>query len=345
MLDTDIKTYNAAEVSKLASNGGRCSDTQVISGVINNVWPHVPKAERTAGAFLYRKLFTAAEDDTDGTMIASLQLIDRPTLGEDYISAFVGTATDTQGDITGAMTGTDTERKYGAAYIKNSITAGGSTITVTVEHIKFASGNDALFQAGDKIQLKSLPTPDSATGTSEDLTIDTIDAVDVLDVTFTVAESIANDYTANDGHSRCVSMIDYGDIQCSTDNYVVTTAGDGDYDYTNNPLTTDNIGTVEDSLTIEFTDDTSFTVIGSSGIDYGAGSKGVDFSPTNAAKTKPYFTLLAAGFSGLWAAADSITVDIHHAKYATWYRREVPAGCASLANNKLTTVTAAESAS
>ena len=343
MLDSDIKKYHAAEVSKLASNGGRCGTTVIQTGVVNNVWPQVPRAERTAGAFLYRKVFTAADDDTDGTLMAAQEMIDRPTNAGDTIVAFVGTATDTLGDIANALPdGLDTERKYGAAYIKNALTAGNSTITVTVELAKFASGAEAIFQAGDAIQLKDKLTPDAVAGNQEEHVIATIDSVVDLDVTFTVVGTFASDYVV-DGNSRCVSIIDYGDTKTSTDTYVVTTAGDGDFDSATYPVLCDNIGTVEDAITLQFTDATNFVVTGSSGIDYGTGSTGVDFIPNNADKSKPYFTIEFAGFSGTFAAADTITFNIHESKYATWYRREVPIDCPSLANNLLTTVTVGES--
>ncbi|MBU1140878.1 MAG: hypothetical protein KKA76_18030 [Proteobacteria bacterium] len=337
MLDTDIKTYHAAEVSALATNGGRMSVNQVISGVVNNVWPHVPRAERLAGAVLHRKLFDKAADDTDGTLLATQKWIDRPTLGEDRIVAFAGTQTDTQADITG------NERKYGAAYLKTDIAAGVSTFVVTVEDAALASGTDAIFQDGDPIRLTNMATPDAATGTEEFLTISGAPTVLGLDVTITVAEVIANPYTVV-GESRAMSIMDKGDIACSVENFQVTAAGTGAYDNINYPVICDNIGTVEDSITLQFTDATHFNVIGSSGIAYGSGDTATDFSPSNPDFTKPYFTLEAAGFSGIFAAGDAITWDIHPAAFAYWLRRTVPAGCASLANNKLTAVTAGESA-
>ncbi len=337
MLDTDIKTYHSAEVSALVTNGGRMSVNQVTSGVVNNVWPHVPRAERLAGAILHRKLFDKAADDTDGTLLAAQKWIDRPTLGEDLIVAFAATQTDTQADITG------NERKYGAAYIKTDIAAGVSTFVVTVEAAALASGTDAIFQDGDPIRLTDKLTPDAVAGNEEFLTISGVPTVVGLDVTITVAEVIANAYAVID-EARVMSIMDKGDIACSVDTFVVTSAGDGAYDDTTYPVTCDNIGTVEDAITLEFTDATHFTVTGSSGIGYGSGDTATDFIPSNPDFTKPYFTLEFAGFSGVFAAGDTITWNIHPAAFAYWLRRTVPAGCASLANNKLTAVTAGESA-
>ena len=337
MLDTDIKTYHAAEVSALATNGGRMGINEVISGVVNNVWPHVPRAERLAGAVLHRKLFDKAADDTDGTLLAAQKWIDRPTLGEDLIVAFAGTQTDTQGDLSGS------ERKYGAAYIKTDIAASGSTFTVTVEDASLASGPDAIFQDGDPIRFTDKLTPDAVAGNEEFLTISGVPTVVGLDVTITVAEVIANGYAVID-EARVMSIMDKGDIKCSVDTFLVTAAGTGAYDDSTYPIICDNIGTVEDAITLQFTDATHYTVTGSSGIAYGSGDTATDFIPMNGDFSKPYFTLLAAGFSGTFAAGDTITWNIHPAAFAYWLRRTVPAGCASLANNKVTTVTAGESA-
>lgn len=337
MLDADIKSYKAAEVSAASTNGGRMSANLITSGVVNNVWPHVSKAQRLAGQTLYRKIFVKAADDSDGTFTSAQHWLDQPTDGDDSIVAFEGTQSDTQADVDG------TERKYGCALVKTNITAGAQTFTVTVEAVALVSGNDQIFQDGDTIRLTDMATPDAGTGNEEFLTIDGAPSVSGLDVTLTVDEVIANNFlTAND--ARVSTVIAVGDVECSIDTFVDTAAGSGAYDDTTYPITTDNIGTVEDAVTVTFTDATSYTVTGTAGIAYGSGTTSGDFAPNNADFTKPYFTLLAAGFSGTWAAGDTITFNIHPASYSYWMRRIVPAASTSLANNKITGVTDGESA-
>jgi len=335
MLDADIKTYHASEVSAASTNGGRRGTTQVISGVVNNVWPHVPKAERTAGATLYRKLFTLASDDDDGTLIDAAEYLDNPTDGDDHIVAFEATQIDTQADITGS------ERKYGSALVSTDIASAVSTFDVTVEHVDYATGTNAIFKVGDTVRLTDKVTPDAVAGNEELLTITVVSNVSTV-VTVTVSETIANAYTVASG-SRVSSLISYSDIECSVDSYVVTTAGDGTFDDTLYPIVCDNIGTVEDALTFTFTDATHFTCVGSSGINYGSGDTSTNFSPTNGDVSKPYFTLDYNAWVDTWANGDTLACDIHEASFAFWLKRTVPAGCASLANNKLTTVTTGES--
>lgn len=341
MLDSDIKTYHAAEVSSLSTNGGRRSNNLVISGVVNNVIPHVSRAVRQAGnlaAPLYRKLFTVAEDDNDGTLMATWQWLERVTDAGDWLVMFAGTPTNTQADITGS------ERKYGYAFLKNNIVAGSSTFTVTVKDASLASGTDAIFQAGDQIRPSTMATPTATIGAEEFVTIDTVDSVVGNDVTCTIDGTFANNYLVADG-GFVVSILEKGDIACTVSGFTVDAAGTYAYDNVTYPLITDNIGTVYDHVTVTYTDATHFTAVGTSGINYGSGDTATDFAPVNAAKSKPYWTLEAAGHSGTAQAGDTIEFDVTAAEYAYWLRQSVPPLCPSLANNKVTAVTAGESAS
>lgn len=337
MLDSDILTFLSAEVSAASTNGGRRSYNQVISGVINNVWPHVTKAERTAGSILHRFLYTLAGDDDDGTLISADEFIDSPTDGEDYVIAFEIDYGSTQADITGS------EKKYGSSLLDSDVAAASGPVTfdVTVEHTDLATGTNAIFEIGDSIRITDKINPDSVSGNEEFLTLTNVSNVDEL-VTLTVSEDLANSYTVA-SNTRVMSIISYGDIKTSSDNYVITTDDDGDYDYTTYPIILDNLGTEEDSLTFTWTDATHFTCTGSSGNDYGSGNTGEDFIPTNPNNSKPYFTLEFLGFSGTWAGSDTLTIDIHEASFLTCLKRVVPAACASLANNKVTSVTTGES--
>ena len=335
MLDSDIKSFHAAEVSSASTNGGRRSYNEVISGVINNVWPHVTKAERQAGGVLTRFIYTLVADDTDGTLIAADYRLDNPTDGEDYVVAFEMPYGSTNADITGS------ERKYGSGKIVADIDAGDSTFDIVVDHVDLASGADAVIKVGDTCQLTSKTSPDSSSGDEEIITVSAVSNVDTT-VTVTAVAPVANAYLASVG-SRLSSVIVRGDIKTASSNYVVTTAGDGDYDSGLYPLVLDNLGTEQDSLTFSFTDATHFTCTGTSGNAYGSGDTATDFTPINPANSKPFFTLEAAGFSGTWAGGDTITVDIAEASFLMCLKRVVPAGCASLANNKITSVVTGES--
>ncbi len=333
MLDADIKTYKSAEVSSATTNGGRISDDLVTSGVANNVWPHVPKSERVSGSTLYRKLFTVGASTDVEAMIAAMVRMFRPTAADDYVVAFNNSVTKTNTQASWSPS-----RVYGSAWLQANITAGAFTFVVTVEHADLTS----MFQDGDTIILTDKATPDAVSGNEETLTISGTPTVSTLDVTITVSTAIVNSYTVA-GEGFAAAQIPIGDVECSSENETVTTAGDGDYNFTGYPLILDNIGTVEDAITIEFTDATHFTCIGSSGIDYGTGDTATDFTPMNSDKSRKYFTLESGGFSGTWAGSDTITIDVHDCSFPYVLKRVVPAACDSLAGNLATSVVDAES--
>ena len=347
MLSTDIKTYLSSEVSRVATNGCRRSNTLVNHGDVAKVFPYISRLERQNGTFIYRKVSTVMEDTVNnGELRDSMDLIDRPTLGNDVVSMFAGTVDDTQGDIPGSDTGADTQAKCGAAYLATDIIAGEQTVVVDVELAKFASGAEAFFLAGKKVRITNMPTADSGTGTEDFVTIDTITSVVDLRVTFTTLEQIGNNYTAGDGESRAISIIDHGNVGCSTANYLVTHIGTGNYAFDSGayPVITDNKGTLDDRLLLTWLDANNFTVTGSNtGIDYGSGTFGADFVPMNTEKSRMYFKIEAGGHSGVPEAGDTLELDIHSAEYNTWYRLEVPVDCPSLANNKVTKVAIGES--
>lgn len=336
MLDSDIKTFLSAVVSSDSSNGGLRSNNEVVSGVVNNVWPHVPKAERLAGSTLYRKLFTIGEVALVETLIAATLNLFRPTPANDWVIGFTDSVTKVNTQASWSPS-----RVYGSAWLKTDVTATSSTFTVTVEDASLTG----MYADGDTIVITDKLTPDAVSGNSEIHVISGTPSISSNDVTITIVGTLANDYDVAD-ETFVASVMDIGDVETGTSNYVVTTVGTGDYNYSSYPIICTNKGTVEDSLTFTFTDTTHFTCAGSvTGIDYGSGETGIDFSPSNAEKSALYFTLEAAGFSGAWAGGDTLTVDISDASFPYVLKRVVPAACASLAGNLCTSVTEGESES
>jgi hypothetical protein len=334
ILDNELKWRQPAEVSDDGTNGGRMTLTEIISGVLQNVFPHVFKAERTAGSTKYRKLFAHVANDADETLYNPGYCFDGPTAGEDYCCFWPGTQRDTQADITGS------ERKYGAANLKTDVAAGASSFTVTVENAALTG----MYVNGDSIRISDKVTPDAVTGNEEIQVISGAPVVAGLDVTITIAGTLANAYLAATPTKVASIYEPASDLACSADNWVETSTS-GTYDETNYPPVLDNLGTMEETWTIEMQSATTFKVTGDTlGVVATGQAITSDCAPLNPVNSKPYFTLEALGWGGTWATGETIVFQTHPASQPLWEKRVVPAGCASLANNKIIAIQMGESA-
>lgn len=332
---SELKFYKSKVVGSGIDNGGRMSSNEAITDVVNNVWPHVLKAEREAGSILYRKLFAKVANDDEETLLDPALWNDFPTDAGDYITLFPGTQRDTQ-----ATFASYSGKIYGAAKLNADITAGGSTFALLLEH----ADQEGMFTDGDNIRLTNKVDPDSVSGDEELLTINGVPSLAGLVLTIVVDEIIANSYTVASG-GRAMSLYDPIDIEASVDNFDDSDTTSGIFDEGNHPITIDGIGTVEQTVTLTFTDATNFTATSDDvEVTLGSGARGSNFAPDNSDFTKPYFTVPAAAWSGTWASGDTVVFQTHPAAAPFILKRVVPAGASSLAGNKNTTVLAGESA-
>lgn len=339
ILSSELQLFLPTVVSDTSANGGGLSDSVVTSNVLQNVFPNVFKAERDLGSTKHRKVFPKVSNALYDTLFNPLIWLDNETIADDWVTFFVATPTMTEADIVG------TERKYGCAPLLADVLTGVLTLDVTVPDASLATGNDAIFLAGDTVRLTNMETPSSVTGTEETLVIDA-GGVSVVGsvVTLTFTTALLNDYTSL--LSRVMSVYDGADdVVASTVSITPTTAGDGDYDDTTYPVVVDNIAGVDDTFTCTFTDATNFTCVRlSTGLSVGSGTTGVDFAPSNAAWSREFFTLLFSGFSGTWANGDTLVIVTKSATVPVFEKRVVPAGAASLTGNSVTLVFSGESA-
>ncbi len=343
IVDSELVMLKSKVVSDVGANGGLLDNTAVVtSGVVNNVWPSVFKAERTAGSTKYRKTFLKVANDADETLYNTQIWMDIITQGDDWVTLFLGTQTDTQADIVG------TEDHYGCATLQANIASGVSVFTVTVENASLVPGGaDEIFRDGDTIRITNKDAPSSGSGTEEIHVISGVPTVSTLDVTITIVGTLANAYNTDDytNGTRIMSVLEPGDIVGSFDSFVDTTVGDGAYDDATNPVLLDNIGSIDQTVTITFTDAINFTAASNvAGVTLSGGDKNTDYLPNNSDVTKPYFTLETAGFSGTWALGDTIVFHTVPSTEGIWQMRVVPAGAASLTGNKVTVVFSGESA-
>jgi hypothetical protein len=343
IVDSELVMLKSKVIDDTSANGGLMDNTAVVTtGVVNNVWPSVFKAERLAGSTKYRKTFLKVANDSDETLFNTQIWMDQITQGDDWVTLFLGTQTDVQSDIGG------TEDHYGCGTLQANVAAGAGSIVVTVENAVLATGAaDEIFRDGDTIRITNKDTPSSVTGTEEVHVINGVPTVSGLDITITLTSTLANAYNVSDNTygTRVMSVLEPGDIEASFSSFVDTTAGDGAYDDASYPVLLDNIGTINQTVTITFTSATTFTAASNvAGVTLTGGTKGVLYAPNNPTFTKPYFTLEAGGWSGTWASGDTIVFNTVPASDAIWQKRTVPAGAGTLTGNKAIVVFSGESA-
>lgn len=313
--DADLKFYRGSTVSDGASNGGRMSATQVVSGAAANLFAAVGQAERTAGSTKYRKLFAKVANDDDLTLYEGKVFIDQTTPGDDAITFLAGDQVNTQSDLTGS------EKEYGAGFLAESVSDGAVEIEVLWESAAAAPEDGDLLRITDKADL-------SSAGNEEYVRID--GAVVGSGVAFTIplAAPLQNGYSASS--ARVAGVYEAGDVEASAGHLEVTsTAGTFDGD----SLLLDNIGTVEQLWTLTFTSGTAFNIVGDTLGAVGSGNISGGASPNNPSFSKPYFVLQAAGFGGTFLSGDVIVFETHPASVALWVKRVVPAGADPIASN------------
>lgn len=332
--ETELKHYHCEERSALDTNGGLISTTEIVTKVANNVWPHVLRAGRESGEILYRGLaLKIHQDDTSGTLATTEFVLDGPTLGEDRAVIFAKGPRDTQADITGS------ERFYCAASLASAVVAGAYTLIVDVKDADDVDG----IAVADDFRLTDKLTPDATSGNVEYHTVDALSVSDTQ-INITTVDPIANDYAAYaDGVGGKIGVIyPAGETIASNDTPTITVAGDGTYDFSGYPVIYNNMGADEQTLTLDFTDATTFTVESDRHGVLASGSTGSDYTVLHPYWGKSMFLIESGGWSGTFAAGDQVVIPMHGASTHCWEKRIVPAGCASLSRNRIILVNRAE---
>jgi len=305
--------------SDLTTNGGRITHVVSPDATANNDLPDVPQSELTSGVTRYRKRFIKIANDADLTAQNTKIYMRKHTPADDALMFFPGTQRDTQASIVG------TERLYGCGQLGVDASAGATTLYVNTEGVAFN-----YFRDGDKIIISnkgSILSP----GDREECTITGAPTYGGDQATITITAPLVNSYLAS--NTIVSSVYEAGNIAASADNYLETSAS-GTYDEVTYPVVVDHIGTVEQTWTVTFTSATAFNVVGDTLGSAGSGTTAGDFAPVNTNESsKPFFTLLAAGWGGTWAISDTFVFQTHPCAVPIWYKQVVPAACAAFTSN------------
>ncbi|MBI5920922.1 MAG: hypothetical protein HY847_04635 [Betaproteobacteria bacterium] len=331
--ESDIVWRPASLVSDTLAtqNGGRMAYATIVSGVKNNLFGDVSQAERTAGSVRRRKAFVHINSSQDIALMSARLFLDALTPAADYVTFSVGTPTDTEDQIAG--------RDYGIGTLYAPSAAGDSQIQVVCEH----NGDYATlqpFQADDTLRVADRAVT-GGSGNEE--------FVAILAVTYgpdyaTIEFEPALAFAYGTANTLVSSVCEIAEVAGGLSNIAITSAA-GTLTTTGGNLTAHNRGAIAEQWTITFTSPTAFTVAGVvTGALATAGSRSADYSPLNPATGTAYFTLKSAAFGGTWAADDTVSFETAPAAIPVWYRRRVPAGSGSFANDFCSLAIVGESA-
>ncbi|TXT26199.1 MAG: hypothetical protein FD131_4316 [Rhodocyclaceae bacterium] len=323
ILDNEIVWRPAALMSDVtpAQNGGRMALSQLVSGVKNNLFPDVSQSERTAGSSKWRKAFVHINSAQDTALLNTRLFLDALTPAGDFVVFHPGTQTDTEDQIGG--------RPYGIGTLYAPVVGGAVQIQVACEH----NGQYATlqpFRIGDVMRVSDRPSTGGA-GNEEWVSVTGI-AYGADFATVDVSPAIANNYAS--ANTLVSSVFELPSVVAGWSGIAVTSMG-GTFDSaTVGNLIAHNKGAVDENWTLTFTSATTFAVSGNTvGGLASPGSVSADYAPLNPATGTPYFTIKAIGWGGAFQANDTVTFATQPAAIPIWYRRQVPAGTFSLAND------------
>ena len=323
ILDNEILWRPATLMSDVmpSQNGGRMSFAQLVSGVKNNLFPDVSQSERLAGAVKWRKAFIHINSAQDTALLNARLFLDTLTPAGDFVTFHPGTQTDTEDQVT--------SRPYGIGTLHTVVGNGASQILVACEH-NGQYENLQPFRVGDLIRVSDRPSTGGA-GNEEWVQVAAVTyGADYATIDLVVP--LVNSYSA--ATTLISTVLEQASVVATLSNFSLT-SGTGGFDaVTVGNLVAHNKGAIDEHWTLTFFSDTGFTVSGvtAGGLPEG-GSTAADYTPINPATGTPYFTIKATGWTGSFLNGDQATFDTAPAALPIWYRRQVPAGTFSLAND------------
>jgi hypothetical protein len=290
-------------VTDTNSNGGRMTDNAVVLTVGGaGGFPILSQAEQLSGVIKARKVFAKLADATNPSVIRATVFLDALNLSGNSRSWLVA---GTQRDQLNAV-GT---RKYATGSLNAPVVAGA---TVLVVDFPQGSGADTVVQAGDKIAAiegatQNLDLYANAVSWSGDT------------ATITLSTGVLNDFSTAAFVGSCI--VDTVNVNPVADSFVKSFNGIA-FDEIAHPVQVANLATIEQTLTLDFTSATDFTVLSDVLGVLANGSTGSDYAPINTAYGLPYLVIPAAGWSGSASVGDSMQLQTHPSAIPVWIFQE-----------------------
>lgn len=359
VLTAEMKLRKALTNADGTTNGGPIGTADIASGVRHGIFPRVTRAERTSGVTRYRKVFLKNDNNSLETAYGALAYLTFPSPAGDRFYMGAGTLADAQAAMLAAP-----PAWCGCGALAANVSAGATSIQLTMESNDYvfpqdgwlhlssnflagqtaaagvtpgasvtdnagtweaaAHGGDTVYPNGIWLGDGKVQT-DNGTGHEEWLKIaDVVTPYSYVGnvATVTLADALAFDYTTTaTWGAACVGG---SDIVALADTYSKSSTA-GTYDDVGHPVVPDNLGSIEDTVTVTFTGSGTFTASGATAGALGSGSVGAAFAPVNSITSTPYFTIPIGFFTGSWVLNDTCVFKTHTAALPIWLKEIVPA--------------------
>lgn len=165
------------------------------------------------------------------------------------------------------------------------------------------------------------------------------------DITFTRALThnypvpgsyVSSALIAGDLQARVSITFDQGTWNGTWSDALSGGAATGTFNTALTPIAVTNKGAVTERWALQFTNTTSFNIIGEHVGVIGTGSTGTDCSPVNPATSAPYFTVPAAGWGLGWSTGNVLRFNTVGAQFPVWVVRTILQGPETVTNDNFT---------
>lgn len=147
---------------------------------------------------------------------------------------------------------------------------------------------------------------------------------------------ISSAMIAGDMHARVSLSFDQATWNNIWSDDVQGSPAGGTYNTIANPLLVTNKGALTERWAIQFTNTTSFNIIGEHVGGIGTGNTATDCAPINPATGTPFFTIHATGWGSGWAAGNAFRFNTIGAECPVWVIRTIQQGPATVDNDEFT---------
>lgn len=168
----DVKYTKSRAVSDTVNNGGRKSNSEVISGVRHALFPRITKTERENGLTRYRKQFWTNENSDNDIAYGALQWLETISNAGDRFYLKGGTQTDIQGDITSPSVG-EIILFTGTGQLNSLLSGGETEIILDMENNDFVFESGGYLHISDKVKTSQTIDSAVAVGDSVQYIVDT----------------------------------------------------------------------------------------------------------------------------------------------------------------------------